>query len=56
VTEVEVYVHPGDIVGPLTSGADRIGHVIALADTRVRAETAAERALAELRIETRAER
>jgi biotin carboxylase len=32
--EVDIYVKPGDRVRKLTCGADRLGHILALADTR----------------------
>lgn len=41
VVDLEIYVKPGESVRLLTSGSDRVGHIIALADTREAAETAA---------------
>lgn len=54
VSEVEVYCREGDTVRPLASGADRIGHIIALAETRAEAHAAARSAEAALVIATRA--
>jgi biotin carboxylase len=54
VSEVELYCRPGDRVRPLTSGADRVGHIIALAGTRTEALAASRAAEAELTIETTA--
>lgn len=54
VSELEVYCREGDMVRPLTSGADRIGHIIALAETRAEAHAAVRSAEAALVIETRA--
>lgn len=34
ISEAELYVKPGDKVNKLKSGADRIGHIITLAETR----------------------
>ena len=52
VTDVEVYVQPGGVLKPLTSGADRLGHIIALADTREEAEKAAREAEQLIQLET----
>ncbi len=41
VRELEIYRQPGEIVPPLTSGADRIGHFIVFAETRSEAVLAA---------------
>jgi biotin carboxylase len=54
VAEVEVYCQVGDSVRALASGADRVGHIIALAETREGAEAAVRTAEAELTIETSA--
>jgi biotin carboxylase len=51
VADLEIYIKPGDRVKPLTSGADRIGHLIVLSETRADAEVAAAKAMAALRIE-----
>jgi biotin carboxylase len=40
IVDLKIYVKPGDTIYPLRSGADRIGHIIALADNRERAEEA----------------
>jgi biotin carboxylase len=40
ITDLEVYCREGDIVRPLTSGADRVGHIIAMAETRAAAHAA----------------
>jgi biotin carboxylase len=34
IFDLEIYVKPGDIVRPLTSGSDRVGHIITMAETR----------------------
>lgn len=34
ISVLEFYVKPGDFVRPLTSGSDRIGHIISMAETR----------------------
>jgi len=34
IFDLEIYVKPGDVVRPLTSGSDRVGHIIAMAGTR----------------------
>jgi biotin carboxylase len=52
VTDLEVYCREGDVVPPLTSGADRVGHIIAMADTRDAALTAMRQAEQALLIET----
>lgn len=52
VTELEIYCLEGDTIRPLASGADRIGHIIALAETRRAALTAVSAAEAALTIET----
>lgn len=54
VTELEIYCREGDTVRPLASGADRVGHIIALAETRTDALAAIREAEAALTIETRA--
>ena len=55
VVEVEIYCKIGDRVRPLTSGADRIGHIIALADTRAAAATAVRTAEEQLEVVTEPE-
>jgi biotin carboxylase len=52
VTELELYCREGDIVRTLSSGADRIGHIIALAETRAAATAAVRTAETKLQIET----
>lgn len=52
VTELEIYCREGDTVRPLASGADRVGHIIALAETRHFAFAAVKAAEAALTIET----
>ncbi|MBF0595499.1 MAG: ATP-grasp domain-containing protein [Candidatus Omnitrophica bacterium] len=37
IYDADIYVRPGERVRALTCGSDRIGHIIALADTRVQA-------------------
>lgn len=53
VEAAQVYVKPGDRVRPLTSGSDRIGHVIAQADDREAAEAAALEAERRVRVAVR---
>lgn len=52
VTDLEVYCREGDTVRPLTSGADRVGHIIAMAGTRAAAHAAVREAEQVLRIDT----
>jgi biotin carboxylase len=52
ITDLEVYCREGDTVRPLTSGADRVGHIIAMAGTRAAALAAVREAEQTLRIET----
>jgi biotin carboxylase len=40
IRDLEIYVKAGDIIRPLRSGSDRIGHIIAMADTRAEAAAA----------------
>lgn len=40
IRDLEIYVKPGDVIRPLRSGSDRIGHIIAMADTRAHAAVA----------------
>ena len=54
ITDLEVYCREGDVVRPLTSGADRVGHIIAMAETRDVAFAAVRQAEQALRIETEA--
>lgn len=51
IHELELYVKAGDRVRSLTCGADRVGHVIAVADTRAASESAAEEAATLLALE-----
>jgi biotin carboxylase len=51
VTEVELYVRLGSPVEPLTSGADRIGHIISLAKDRATAEESLHLARDEVTVE-----
>ena len=44
VLNADIYVKPGDTIRPLTSGADRVCHIIAFGETRAEAEQIAERA------------
>ncbi len=53
VRDAEVYAKPGDWVRPLTSGSDRIGHIIALADSREAAEAAVTEAERRIRVRVR---
>ncbi len=46
VEEVELYVKPGDKTRPLTSGSDRVGHIIVFAESRAAAVAAADEAAA----------
>ncbi len=48
----EVYVKPGDTVHPLTDGAKRAGHVLAVGATRAEAEERAFAAMERIEIET----
>ena len=52
VTDLEVYCREGETVRPLTSGSDRVGHIIAMADTRAAALAAVREAEQTLHIET----
>ena len=52
ITDLEVYCHEGDTVRPLTSGSDRVGHIIAMAATRAAALAAVQQAEQALHIET----
>ncbi len=51
VYEVEIYPKEGDKVNKLTCGADRVGHIISIADTRRKAEEAVERAEKRIKLE-----
>jgi biotin carboxylase len=44
IFEASVYVKPGDIIRPLTSGSDRASHIIAFAKTRADAVAIARQA------------
>lgn len=55
IHEVEIYVRPGGEVLPLTSGSARVGHIIALTETRADAEAAVKQAEEFLKIETHGE-
>ena len=37
IFELQIYVRSGDVVRPLTSGSDRVGHIIAMAENRAAA-------------------
>jgi biotin carboxylase len=52
IFELDLFVTPGDTVRPLTCGADRIGYIIALAESRLAAEDAVRRAESRLVVET----
>lgn len=52
ITDLEVYCREGETVRPLTSGGDRVGHIIAMAETRAAALAAVREAEQTLRIET----
>jgi biotin carboxylase len=51
ISDIDIYVKPGDIVLPLTSGADRAGHIISMAETRKEAMEIIARVESVLRIE-----
>ena len=51
IIEVELTVQPGDLVRPLQSSADRLGHVIAVADTPYLAGRLADAAVREVQVE-----
>ncbi len=51
VYEIIMYVNPGDRARALTSGQDRLGHIISMAPSLAEAHTVVERALARLSIE-----
>jgi len=55
VHDVDVYVKQGMTIVPLESGSNRIGHIVALADTRAQAETAARHAENLLQIDVQPE-
>ena len=52
IHDLEIYVKTGKRVYPLDSGARRVGHIIAMTETRSAAEAAVERALRTLQIKT----
>lgn len=52
ITDLEVYCKVGEIVRPLTCGADRAGHIISMAATRAEALAAVRAAESILQIET----
>jgi biotin carboxylase len=52
ITDLEIYCQEGEIVRLLTSGGDRVGHIIAMAETREAAAAAVQQAEQALRIET----
>jgi len=41
IIDIQVYPAVGDVLGELRSGADRVGHIFAFADTRLSAESTA---------------
>jgi biotin carboxylase len=51
VHDLQIYVKPGDKASELTSGPDRLGHVITFADTRSQACELADRIFAMIEIE-----
>lgn len=51
ISDLEVYVKPGDTINPLRSGADRIGHIIALSEERASAVEAVRRAESLLQVD-----
>ena len=55
VSDLDVYVKPGDVVRPLTSGSDRVGHIISTAETRKEAVEIIRRVESILRIEVEPE-
>ncbi|MGB8166686.1 MAG: ATP-grasp domain-containing protein [Chthoniobacteraceae bacterium] len=52
ITDLEIYCREGDTVRPLASGGDRVGHIIAMSDTRAVALAAVREAERTLQIET----
>ena len=50
VHEIEMYVKPGDRTRKLTSGADRIGHIIVFAESRAKAVDAANEAAGMIKV------
>lgn len=48
VLDADIYVKPGDIIQPLTSGSERPGHIITFANTREIAENILNKALDDL--------
>ena len=55
ISDLEIYIKPGDIVRPLTSGSDRVGHIISIAETREEAVEIVKQAESILRIEVEPE-
>lgn len=51
IHDLELYVSVGDTIKPLTFGANRVGHIIALAETRLLAEAAVAEAEGLVKIE-----
>lgn len=51
VQEVEVYIKPGEIMGKLTCGADRIGHMIVFGENREDADSRARLAMSLIKLE-----
>lgn len=51
IYDLDIYVKPGEMVHPLTSGSDRIGHIITMAQTRNEAVEIVRQAESVLRIE-----
>jgi len=55
ISDLDVYIKPGDTVRPLTSGSDRVGHIISMAETRKEAVEIVSQAESILRIEIETE-
>lgn len=51
ISDLEIYVKPGDVVRPLTSGSDRVGHIISFAESRKEAVEVVKQAESVLQIE-----
>ncbi len=56
ILDLDIYVQPGEMVRPLASGSDRIGHIIAVADTRKKAQEIVDQAERMLKVEVVADR
>ena len=55
IADLDIYVKPGDVVRLLTSGSDRVGHIISMAETRREAAEIIRQAESILRIEVEPE-